>query len=215
MLPFLPFPVARLHWNHLAFRNRSIRVCSRYPEATVAEHPFFPRRKAHDFVKPSSSFLDSQVKKGSDEQKTAWGCRERWITGAVKKDLCPVEWWALEVADGMLSPDPGQNHPAGGCPDSKGFKVNGVLTWNTWSRESRQEGLEFYEVWLQHSFSLDPGSPVSLAGLPGGGAGIVWSDACYWILCVCYISPTPRDLTPIGEAGVVCFRSKIWLMPEP
>lgn len=125
----------------------------------------------------------------------------------------PCRTMCLEVADGMLSPDPGQSHPAGGCPDSKGFKVSGVLTWNTWSCVSRQEGSEFYDIWLQRSFSLDPGSHDSLAGITGGDAGIVWSDECYWILCVCYIFPTPRDLTPIGEARVACFRSKIWLMP--
>lgn len=120
----------------------------------------------------------------------------------------PWRTMALEGADGLLSPDPGQNHPAGGSPDSKGFTASGVLTWTTRSCVSRQGGSESYNIGLQRSFSLVPVSHDFLAGIAGGDAGIVRSDDCYWILCVCYTPLAPRDLTPKGEARVACLGVK-------
>lgn len=130
------------------------------------------------------------------------GSQESW------EGCMPCRTMALEGADGLLSPDPGQNHPAGGSTDSKGFTDSGVLNWTTRSCVSRQGGSESYNIRLQCSFSLVPGSHNFLAGIAGGDAGIVWSDDCYWILCVCYTPLAPRDLTPKREARVACLGVK-------
>lgn len=93
---------------------------------------------------------------------------------------------ALEVVNGVL---PSRSPTEASCwriPRFSGLQSQGGSDLNTQSCVSRHVASKFCNIWLQPSFSLDHDSLDSKASIPGGDAGIVWSDHCYWILCSLY-----------------------------